>query len=107
MMVSLKVFIVVAVTVFALRLRCRTGHRSNGGGVLDEKPGTIWRVLPRSDEVGVMTLVQQLQVAGVDGERLVRVTPDDVRATDIDRPLGATIGPAGEGVRLARDLRGP
>jgi hypothetical protein len=53
-----------------------------------------------------MTLVQQLQVAGVDGERLIRVTPDDVRATYIDRPLGATIGPAGEGVRLARGLRG-
>jgi hypothetical protein len=91
----------------ALRLLCRTGHGSNGGGVLDEQPGTIWRVLPRPNEVGVMTLVQQLQVAGVDGERLIRVTRDDVSATGIDRPLGATIGPAGEGVRLARGLRGP
>jgi hypothetical protein len=55
----------------------------------------------------VVALVEQLQVAGVYGKRLIRVAPNDVTMEDIVGPRRSTIRLAGEGAEDASGLRGP
>ncbi len=52
-------------------------------------------------------LVQQLQVARVDGEGLVGAGADEVAVGDVGRPARAAVGLAREGGALARRLRRP
>ncbi len=56
---------------------------------------------------GRASLVEQLQVAGVDGHGLVRTGPDQLAVADVVGPGGTAVGLAGEGVALARGLRRP
>src|SRR6185503_2670327 len=57
--------------------------------------------------VGGASLVEQLQVAGVDGHRLVRVATDQIAVADVVGPRRAAVCLAGEGIALGRCLRGP
>jgi hypothetical protein len=54
-----------------------------------------------------VTLVKQLEVAGVDGERLIRVPPNDVTMEDIVGLRRSTVRLDGEGAGDASSLRGP
>jgi hypothetical protein len=45
-----------------------------------------------------VALVKQLEVAGVDGERLIRVPLNDVTIEDIVGPRRSTVRLAGEGL---------
>ena len=56
---------------------------------------------------GGASLVEQLQVAGVDGHGLVGVGADQFAVADVVGPGGAAVGLAGEGVALGGGLRGP
>src|ERR1051326_2268557 len=57
--------------------------------------------------VGGLALVEELQVAGVDGHGLVGVVAEQVAVADVVGPGGAAVGLAGEGVALAGGVRGP
>src|ERR1051325_6991104 len=56
---------------------------------------------------GVAPLVEELQVAWVDGLGLVGVGADEVAVADVVGPGGAAVGLAGEGVALGGGLRCP
>src|ERR1051325_10811225 len=56
---------------------------------------------------GVAPLVEELQVAGVDGLGLVGVAADQVAVADVVGPGRAAVCLAGEGVALAGGLRCP
>jgi hypothetical protein len=48
-----------------------------------------------------------MEVAGIDDERLVRVTPDDIAMGNVVRPGSPAVRLPGEQVRHAGGLRGP
>lgn len=52
-------------------------------------------------------MVEELQVAGVDGEGLVRVVADQITVADVVGPGGAAVGLAGEGLVLGASLHSP
>lgn len=64
-------------------------------------------VVVAGDVLGVTALVQQLQVARVDGEGLVGVGTEQVTVGDVVGPRGAGVGLAGESVLLGSSLGGP
>src|SRR6186713_3359417 len=96
-----------------------TGRSSSGGSGTAARAGRRRLALqgeqarpPRQVVVvaagaGVLALVEQLQVAGVDGLGLVGVGADQVTVADVVGPGGTAVGLAGEGVALGGRLRGP
>lgn len=55
----------------------------------------------------VSALVEELQIAWVDGHRLVRVGADQIAVTNVVGPGCTTVSLSGERLALARCLRGP
>src|SRR6186713_482357 len=96
-----------------------TGRSSSGGSGTAARAGRRRLALqgeqarpPRQVVVvaagaGVLALVQQLQVAGIDGLGLVRVGPHQVTMTDVVGPRRAAVGLARERVALTGGLRSP
>src|SRR4051812_16143527 len=57
--------------------------------------------------VGRTALVEELQVAGVDGVGLVGVGADELAVADVVGPGRTAVGPAGERIALGRRPRCP
>jgi hypothetical protein len=68
-----------------------------------EPTGAVRDVVVVAGPPGVMARVEQLQVAGVDAERLVRVAADNVAVEDVGRPGCSTVRFAGKRVRNSGD----
>lgn len=73
-----------------------------------EKTGTVREsIVVAGRSAGVSALVEQLQVARVDGHCLVWVGSDNVTVTDVVGPRGTAVGLAGEGSAFRASLDGP
>src|SRR6185295_16490913 len=72
-----------------------------------EQSGPVRQQAVVAAGVGGSALVEQLQVAGVDGHGLIGVGADEVAVADVVGPGGAAVGFAGEGVALGGGLWGP
>src|SRR3954471_15093235 len=72
-----------------------------------EQARTPRQVVVVAAGAGVLALVEQLQVARVDGLGLVGVVADQVTVADVVGPGGAAVGLARERVALGRGVRGP
>jgi hypothetical protein len=91
------------------RRRGRSSRRRGRGGLAlqgQEARAVREKVVARV-RARVAALVEELEVAGVDGEGLVRVRTDDVAVADVVRPGRARVGLAGERLGLGRRLRSP
>jgi hypothetical protein len=77
-------------------------------GVLEgKKTRAVRESVVGSSGLGVTSLVQELEVARVDGEGLVGVGADEITVGDVVGPGGARVCLAGEGSALRGGLRGP
>jgi hypothetical protein len=77
-------------------------------GVLEgKKTRAVRELVVGSSGLGVASLVQELEVARVDGEGLVGVGADEITVGDVVGPAGARVCLAGEGGALSSSLRGP
>lgn len=72
-----------------------------------EEAGAVRKRVVVAARAGCATLVQELNVAGVDGEGLVVGAADKLSVADIVGPCGSAVGLAGEGVALRGSVRGP
>src|SRR5690242_15314161 len=78
------------------------------GSVLEgEEAGAPGELVVGAAGAGGFALVEELEVAGVDGHGLVGVGADQVSVADVVGPGGSAVGLAGEGVALAGGLGGP
>ncbi|KAI6766029.1 hypothetical protein HG530_007099 [Fusarium avenaceum] len=72
-----------------------------------EQTGTVGETVVVGVDAGVATLVEELEVAGVDGEGLVGAGSDELSVADVVGPGGTAVGLAGEGVALGGSVGGP
>src|SRR6185312_9838196 len=72
-----------------------------------EETGPVWQEAVVTAGAGTASLVQQLQVARVDGHGLIGVVADEIAVADVVGPGGAAVGLAGEGIALGCRLRRP
>ncbi|KAK8032274.1 hypothetical protein PG990_002008 [Apiospora arundinis] len=74
----------------------------------DNMTRAVWQqVVIAIVRAGVASLVEELDLAGVDGERLVGARADELAVADVVGPRGAAVRLAGEGVALAPGLDRP
>jgi hypothetical protein len=77
-------------------------------GVLEgKKTRAVRELVVGSSGLGVTSLVQELEVARVDGEGLISVGADEITVGDVVGPGGARVCLAGEGGALRSSLRSP
>lgn len=77
-------------------------------GVLEgEETRAVRQQVVAGSRLGVTSLVQELEVARVDGEGLVGVGADKVTVGNVVGPGGARVGLAGKGAALGSGLRSP
>lgn len=72
-----------------------------------QKTGPVGEGIISAARVGVASLVQELNVARVDGEGLVVGGPEELTVADIVGPTSTRVGLASEGVGLGSSIRSP
>lgn len=72
-----------------------------------EQTRAVRKVVVLATNVGVAALVEELEVARVDGEGLVVAGSDQLSVADVVGPGSAAVGLAGEGVALGTGVDGP
>src|SRR5689334_1220811 len=84
------------------------GCRAPGVSALPgEQAGPVGQQAVVAAGAGAAALVEQLQVAGVDGHGLVGAGAQQFAVADVVGPGGAAVGLAGEGVAFGGGLRRP
>ena len=74
---------------------------------MGKETGAVRKLVVVATGAGCAALVQQLQVARVDGEGLVVAAADELSVGDVVGPSGTAVGLAGEGVALGGSVGGP
>src|ERR1035437_6861479 len=81
---------------------------STGLPVLREQTWTPWdQVVVARAAANLEALVEQLEIAWVDGHGLVGIVANQVPVADVVGPGGAAVGLAGEGIALRRGIGRP
>lgn len=74
---------------------------------MGKETGAVGELVVVATGAGCAALVQQLQVARVDGEGLIVASADKLSVADIVGPRSTAVGLAGEGVALGGSVGGP